>query len=404
MKGALDGIRVLDLTRVLAGPWATQLLADLGAEVVKVEKPGEGDDTRHWGPPYAASPDGRTREAAYFLAANRGKRSICVDIAKPGGQKIIRDLAAQSDVFVENFKVGALARYGLDYDALEALNPRLVYCSITGFGQDGPYASRAGYDFMIQGMSGLMSVTGEANGDPLKVGVALADLITGLYAGNAILAALMHRERSGAGQRIDIALLDAMVAALANQALNYLISGRSPGRMGNGHPNIVPYAVFTASDAPLIIAVGNDGQFRKLCALLEVPQLASDARFSSNAQRVLNRVALAELLNERLRQQCVAHWLERFAEQGVPAGPINTIEQVFADPQVQHRGLKVELQRDGLGTVPGVACPIRLSETPVRYERAPPALGDDTREVLKERLQMSDAALSELESQGVIAG
>lgn len=396
MAAALEGIRVLDLSRVLAGPWATQLLADLGAEVVKVEKPGEGDDTRHWGPPYVASPDGKTRETAYFLATNRGKRSLCVDIAKPAGQKIIRELAAGSDVFVENFKVGALAKYGLDYATLKALNPRLVYCSITGFGQDGPYASRPGYDFMIQGMSGLMSVTGEADGGPVKVGVALADLITGLYASNAILAALMHRERSGLGQHIDVALLDSMVAALANQALNYLASGRSPGRLGNGHPNIVPYETFTASDAPIIVAVGNEGQFRKLCALLSVPQLAADARFASNAQRVENRVELAALLNDRLRQQPVAHWLARLGEHGIPAGPINTIEQVFADPQVRHRGLKLELPRAGLGMVPSVACPIRLSATPVRYERAPPALGDSTREVLAERLSMSDEEIDAL--------
>lgn len=403
MPTALDGIRVLDLSRVLAGPWATQLLADLGAEVIKVEKPGEGDDTRHWGPPFVASPDGKTREGAYFLCANRGKRSICVDLARPEGQKILHGLAAGSDVLVENFKVGTLARYGLDYETLKRINPRLVYCSITGFGQDGPYASRPGYDFMIQGMSGLMSVTGETEGDPLKVGVALADITTGMYACNAILAALMQRERTGAGQHIDVALLDSMVAALANQALNFLVSGRSPGRLGNAHPNIVPYAVFTASDAPFIVAVGNDGQFRKLCALLGVPELGSDARFNSNVQRVANRAELTALLNERLSVNTVAHWLPRLGEYGIPAGPINTIEQVFADPHVRHRGLELALQREGLGTVPGVACPIRLSEAQVTSTLAPPALGSGTRAVLKARLDMSDADLDTLERSGTIS-
>jgi crotonobetainyl-CoA:carnitine CoA-transferase CaiB-like acyl-CoA transferase len=402
MPTALEGIRVLDLTRVLAGPWATQLLADLGAEVIKVEKPGEGDDTRHWGPPYITSADGKSREAAYFLTTNRGKRSICVDMSKPDGQRILRELAAGSDVLVENFKVGALARYGLDFETLKAVNPQLIYCSITGFGQDGPYAARAGYDFMIQGMGGLMSVTGEADGEPLKAGVALADLIAGLYAGNAILAALFHRERSGVGQRIDVALLDAMVAALANQALNYLVSGRSPGRLGNGHPNIVPYETFTASDGPIIVAVGNEGQFRKLCSVLDAPGIATDERFTTNAKRVANRVALAALLNERLGTQPVQHWLALLAQAGIPAGPINTIEQVFADPQVQHRGIKLELQREDLGSVPGVACPIRFSNTPARYERAPPALGDSTRSVLAERLGMSDAEIDALAGAGVI--
>ncbi len=403
MTTALHGIKVLDLTRVLAGPWATQMLADLGAEVIKVEKPGEGDDTRHWGPPYAQSADGATRESAYFLSTNRGKRSICVDITTSEGQEVLRALASDSDVFVENFKVGALAQYGLDYPRLKALNPRLVYCSITGFGQDGPYASRPGYDFMIQGMSGLMSVTGEPDGNPLKVGVALADLIAGMYASNAILAALMYRERSGTGQHIDIALLDTMVAALANQALNYLVSGRSPGRLGNAHPNIVPYATFTARDGMIIIAVGNDGQFRRLCELLESPQLATDARFASNQQRVVNRVELTALLNERLQQRAVADWLPPLAESGIPAGPINSIEQMFADPQVQHRKLKVQLPRDGIGNVPGVACPIRLSDSPTSYERAPPALGEGTREVLRDRLHMTDEAIQELKNRRVIA-
>lgn len=400
---ALDGIRVLDLSRVLAGPWATQLLADLGADVIKVEKPHAGDDTRQWGPPYLTSPDGVQSEAAYFLCANRGKRSICVDIATAGGQRLVRELAANSDVLVENFKAGALAKYGLDYATLQAINPRLVYCSITGFGQEGPYAERPGYDFMIQGMSGLMSVTGEAAGDPMKAGVALADIITGLYASNAVLAALTHRHRTGLGQHVDVALLDSMVAALANQSLNYLISGRNPRRLGNAHPNIVPYETFSTSDGTLIIAVGNDGQFRRLCALIGAPGLAEDVRFATNERRVANRADLVSMLNERLETRPRAQWLQLFAAGGIPAGPINTLEQLFADPHVQHRGLRIELSRDGLGAVPGVACPIRLSSTPVRYERAPPALGEGTRQVLRDRLQMTDEAIDELERAGVIA-
>jgi crotonobetainyl-CoA:carnitine CoA-transferase CaiB-like acyl-CoA transferase len=400
---ALQGLRVLDLSRVLAGPWSTQLLADLGAEVVKVEKPGVGDDTRQWGPPYVTSPDGASSEAAYFLCTNRGKRSICVDMASPEGQKIIRDLAAQSDVLVENFKVGALARYGLDYASLSALNPRLVYCSITGFGQDGPYAARAGYDFMIQGMSGLMSVTGEADGAPMKVGVALVDIITGLYASNAILAALRHRERTGKGQHLDVALLDSMVAALANQTLNYLASGSNPRRFGNAHPNIVPYETFTAADGTFIVAVGNDAQFVKLCSLIAAPEIAQDTRFSNNPQRVANRVELIARLNSKLAARPAAEWLRQLDAAGIPAGPINTLEQVFADPQVRSRGLRVDLPDARLGSVPSVACPIRLSDTPVRYERAPPALGEGTRDVLRERLNLTDEAIGELERRGIVA-
>jgi crotonobetainyl-CoA:carnitine CoA-transferase CaiB-like acyl-CoA transferase len=400
---ALQGLRVLDLSRVLAGPWSTQLLADLGAEVVKVEKPGAGDDTRQWGPPYVTSPDGASSEAAYFLCTNRGKRSICVDMARPEGQEIIRELAAQSDVLVENFKVGALARYGLDYASLSSLNPRLVYCSITGFGQDGPYAGRAGYDFMIQGMSGLMSVTGEADGAPMKVGVALVDIITGLYASNAILAALRHRDSTGRGQHLDVALLDSMVAALANQTLNYLASGRNPRRFGNAHPNIVPYETFTAADGTFIVAVGNDAQFRKLCAIVGDPDLAQDGSFSNNEQRVTNRIALIARLDARLSTRPAAEWLRRLDAAGIPAGPINTLEQVFADPQVRSRGLRVDLPDARLGSVPGVACPIRLSDTPIRYERPPPALGEGTRDVLRHRLNLTDEAIGELERHGIVA-
>jgi crotonobetainyl-CoA:carnitine CoA-transferase CaiB-like acyl-CoA transferase len=360
MAGALHGVRVLDLSRVLAGPWATQLLADLGAEVIKVERPGEGDDTRKWGPPFASSEDGSARESAYFLSANRGKHSICVDIAAAEGQRIIRDLAASADVLVENFKVGALARYSLDYASLHALNPRLVYCSLTGFGQDGPYAGRPGYDFLIQGMGGLMSITGEPGGGPMKAGVALVDVITGLYACNAILAALNHRDRTGRGQHIDVALLDSLVAALANQAASFLVTGENPARLGNAHPSIVPYDVFTSADGHIIIAVGNDGQFRRLCELLGSAALAEDARFVSNQQRVRNRIELTQLLNERLQRRTSAQWLEQMAAAGVPAGPINRMNEVFADPQVRHRQLRLDIPHPQLGSVTTVACPIRF--------------------------------------------
>ncbi len=396
-RGApLEGIRILDLSRVLAGPWCTQLLADLGAEVIKVEKPGEGDDTRAWGPPYVQSADGSARESAYFLSANRGKRSLAIDLASFAGARIVAQLAARCDVLVENFKVGGLARYGLDYASLSAAHPRLVYCSITGFGQDGPYAARPGYDFVVQGMSGLMSVTGEPGGEPMKAGVAIVDVFTGLYAANAIQAALRMRERTGQGTHIDIALLDVQVAAMANQALNYLASGSNPARHGNAHPNIVPYQSFRTADLPVTIAVGNDQQFRRLCDVLGTPGLAADVRFTSNELRVRHRGELLPLLQDLLLAQGAAHWLGRLEAAGVPAGPVNTMEQVFSDPQVRHRGLQLELGRPGIGAVPGVRCPIRMVGAEVGSTRAPPALGADTRAVLRELLGLTEQQLEAL--------
>lgn len=406
MAGALDGVRILDLSRILAGPWATQLLADMGAEVIKIERPDGGDDTRGWGPPYIESRDGGAREAAYFHAANRGKRSVSVDLASAEGQKIVRELALKSDVLVENFKVGALARYGLDAETLLKHNPRLVYCSITGFGQTGPYATRPGYDLLIQGMGGLMSITGQPDGapgaGPMKVGVALVDVITGLYAANAITAALRHRDRTGQGQHIDLALLDCLTAALANQSLNYLVTGQSPVRMGNAHPSIVPYDVFPVADGHIILAVGNDAQFRRLCTAGGMDDLAVDPRFALNADRVRHRAELTALLSDHLRRRPSREWLALCEEAGVPAGPVNTIADVFADPQVVHRGLQLELAHEALGTVPGVACPIRFSETPAVSGRAAPVLGEGSREVLENLLGYDDATLAALAGKGVI--
>ncbi|TWB40979.1 CaiB/BaiF CoA transferase family protein [Nitrospirillum pindoramense] len=403
MTGALTGIQVLDLSRILAGPWATQLLGDFGATIIKVEKPGEGDDTRRWGPPFVGGADAaEDGTAAYFLAANRNKRSIAVDFTTAEGQALLIDLAARSDVVVENYKVGGLAKYGLDYPSLRAVNPRLIYCSISGFGQDGPYAHRLGYDFLVQGMSGLMSVTGTAEGGPQKAGVALADIITGLYAGNAILAALHHREKTGEGQHIDVALLDCMVAAMANQALNHLASGRDPQPLGNGHPSIVPYDTFPTGDGHINLAVGNDGQFTRLCAVLAVPELSADPRFATNSQRVTNRAALTELLTERLTTAPSAHWLALLEAAAVPAGPINTLGQVFADPQVKHRGLALTLPHPVLGPVPGVACPVKLSGTPITDGQAPPALGADTATVLRDVLGLDQTRLAALAAAGVI--
>jgi crotonobetainyl-CoA:carnitine CoA-transferase CaiB-like acyl-CoA transferase len=388
---SLQGLKVLDLSRVLAGPWASQLLGDLGADVVKVERPGAGDDTRHWGPPWVAEPSSETGpQAAYFQCANRNKRSIAVDMATPDGQALLRDLAAQADVVLENFKVGGLQQYGLDYDSLKALNPRLIYCSITGFGQTGPYAPRAGYDFLIQGMGGLMSLTGRADNEegagPQKVGVALVDIMTGLYATIGILAALNHRQTSGQGQHVDMALLDVQVATLANQAANYLVSGVAPKRMGNAHPNIVPYQDFPTADGDMILAVGNDGQFAKFCAVAGHPEWASDQRFASNPARVANRAVLVPLLRQATVMKTTAEWVAALEAAGVPCGPINRVNEVFADPQVQARGLLQHLQHPTLGDIPLVACPIRLSATPVQNRWAPPTLGEHTQEVLAEWL------------------
>lgn len=388
---ALSGLRVLDLSRVLAGPWAGQILADLGADVVKVERPGAGDDTRAWGPPYLRDADGRdTSEAAYFLSANRNKRSITIDFTQPEGQQQVRELVQRADVLIENFKVGGLAVYGLDYQSLQALNPRLIYCSVTGFGQQGPYAKRAGYDFMIQAMGGLMSITGKADGEdgagPVKVGVALTDILTGLYASNAILAALAERERSGQGQYIDLALLDVQIACLGNQALNYLTTGVPPRRLGNAHPNIVPYQDFPTADGDFILTVGNDGQFRKFCEVAGHPEWATDPRFVSNAARVANRAELIPLIRQVTVFRTTAEWIAALEQAGVPCGPINDLAQVFADPQVQARGTRIRMAHPLAGEVDLVANPIRLSRTPVDYRRPPPLLGEHNSEVFADWL------------------
>lgn len=389
--GALAGLKVLDLSRVLAGPWAGQMLADLGADVVKVERPEVGDDTRAWGPPYLRDADGRdTSEAAYFLSANRNKRSITIDFTQAEGQQQVRELVAEADVLIENFKVGGLAAYGLDYASLQQLNPRLIYCSITGFGQTGPYAKRAGYDFMIQAMGGLMSVTGKAAGEegagPVKVGVALTDILTGLYASNAVLAALAERERSGQGQYIDLALLDVQVACLGNQALNYLTTGVPPQRLGNAHPNIVPYQDFPTADGDFILTVGNDGQFRRFCDVAGYPEWASDARFASNAQRVAHRAELIPLIRQATVFRTTAEWIIALERAGVPCGPINDLAQVFADEQIKARGVQITLPHALSGEVALVANPIRLSRTPVEYRTAPPLLGEHSAEVLADWL------------------
>lgn len=382
--GPLHGVRVLDLSRVLAGPWATQTLADLGAEVIKIERPGAGDDTRHWGPPFTTTADGQPGDAAYFLCANRGKKSVELDIASPDGAEAVRRLVATCDVVVENFKTGGLKKYGLDYASLAAVNPKLVYCSITGFGQDGPDAHRAGYDYMIQAMGGLMSITGQPDGapgaEPMKVGVAVVDLFTGLYASNAILAALWHARATGEGQHVDIALFDVQAAMLANQATNWFVSGKAPTRMGNAHPNLAPYQPFACSDGMVIIAVGNDGQFRALCGALG---LEVEDRFATNALRVAEREALGPLIAAKTEGFTMQGLMQALEAAGVPCGPVNTIDQVFAEPQAIHRGLMVEQARPDLADpVRTVALPIRLSKTPVRYDSPPPKLGQDTQAVL----------------------
>ena len=397
----LTGIRVLDLTRVLAGPWCTQNLADLGAEVIKIERPGAGDDTRAWGPPYLKDATGAdTTEAAYYLSANRNKYSVALDIASPRGAELVRELARQSDILVENFKVGGLRKYGLDYQTLKAENPRLIYCSITGFGQTGPYASRPGYDFMIQGTGGLMSITGERDdlpgGGPQKAGVAVADLMTGMYSTVAILAALHERGRSGLGQHIDMALLDCQVAMLANQNLNYMTTGQAPKRAGNAHQNLVPYQVFAASDGHLIVAVGNDSQFRNYCRVIGLPELSDDPRFSTNPQRVQNRDALVPLLAERMATGERDFWLAELEAAGVPAGPINTLDQVYKDPQVQAREMWRELPHPTAGKVPVAASPLKFSDSPVQYRRPAPLLGEHTRQVLSERLGLSEEEIQAL--------
>jgi crotonobetainyl-CoA:carnitine CoA-transferase CaiB-like acyl-CoA transferase len=407
MAGMLTGIRVLDLSRVLAGPWATQIFADYGADVVKVERPGAGDDTRKFGPPWITDETtGEIVDAAYYASANRGKRSLTLDIATPDGQAIARQLAAQSDILIENYKVGALAKYGLDYAAIQPVNPRIVYCSITGFGQTGPYRNRAGYDFLIQGMGGLMSVTGERDdlpgGGPQRAGVALADILCGMYAASAILAALYRREHTGQGEYIDLALLDAQVATLANQGMNYLIGGTAPKRFGNGHPNIVPYQAFATADGHVILAVGNDEQYARFCAVAGRPELASDSKYVTIAQRNAHRDELIPKLAAVLRQWPSAVWIEKLEAANVPCGPINTIDRVFADPQVRSRGMRVDLPHPRAGTLPSIANPVRFATAPIEYTHAPPVLGQHTDEVLEELLGLDADARASLRARGVI--
>jgi crotonobetainyl-CoA:carnitine CoA-transferase CaiB-like acyl-CoA transferase len=408
MPGPLAGVVVLDLSRILAGPWATQVLADFGAEVIKVEHPRGGDDTRNWGPPFLRDREGRaTAESAYFLAANRGKRSVAIDLAGEEGAGLAHRLAAQADVLVENFKVGTLARYGLAYGDLEPGNPRLVYLSISAFGQDGPDAAKPGYDAMIQAMGGLMSVTGVADGEPgagpQKVGVAVADLMCGMYAVSAIVAALYERERSGRGQYIDLSLLDTQVAWLANQNLNYLVSGTPPQRLGSAHPNIVPYQVFPTADGHLMLAVGNDAQFARFCTVAGAPDLAADPRFASNHERVAHRAELVPAVAALLARRGTRQWLTALEAAQVPCGPINDLAQVFDEPQVRHRGLRLDLAHPTAGSAPGVRNPVRFSRTDLHYERAPPMLGADTAEVLRSRLGLDEDTLAGLAGRGVIA-
>jgi crotonobetainyl-CoA:carnitine CoA-transferase CaiB-like acyl-CoA transferase len=404
-KHALEGVKVLDLSRVLAGPWSTQILADFGAEVFKVEQPGRGDDTRGWGPPFLKLADGSDdpKESAYYLCANRNKRSAAIDIASPDGAALIRRLAAKADVLVENFKVGGLAKYGLDYTSIAALNPRIVYCSITGFGQDGPYAHRGGYDFIAQGMGGLMSVTGEADGPPLKVGVAMADLATGNFAAISILAALRHAERTGEGQQIDISLLDTQIAMMANQASSYLVSGKVPGRLGNRHPTVVPYTTFDLADGVVIIAIGNDLQFRAFAAEMGAPELASDPRFATASARVVNRDAIEEIMRELVCREHRDALIARLEACAVPVGPVNTLEDVFADPFVEARRTVHRFVRGDGVEIPSVAYPGKLSATPADYRHQPPKMGEQTRELLSEWLGLGCEELDALEAAGVVA-
>ena len=407
MPGPLAGIRVLDLTRVLAGPWAAQNLADLGADVIKVERPKKGDDSRAFGPPWLKDAQGRdTAESAYFACANRGKKSVTLDLANPKGQAIARELAERCDVLLENFKYGDLDRYGLGYAQLRKVNPGLIYCSVTGFGHSGPWRERPGYDFMIQGMGGLMSVTGErddrAGGGPQKAGIPIADLITGMYASVAICAALAHRAKSGQGQHLDLALLDSLVAVLANQGANYLATGTPPGRLGNDHPNIAPYQVLKTADGSVIIACGNDNLFRKYCEVAGRPELADDARFATNGKRVANRAELTRILSEIMGKRSMREWLDGLEAAGVPCGPINSLEQVFAEPQAVARGLRMELPHPTAGKVALTRSPMRFSETPVQHDTPPPTLGQHTEEVLKGLLKKSPSEIEKLRAEGIV--
>ena len=402
MNGCLEGIRVLDLSRVLAGPWSTQIFADFGADVIKIERPGVGDETRMAGPPFLRDRDGRdTADAAYYLSANRGKKSVAVNIATPEGQEIIRKLAVVSDILVENYRAGTLEKYGLSYNQLREINPRLIYCSITGFGQTGPYRERAGYDFVFQAMGGLMSITGEKDGSPQKVGVAVADIMTGLYATIAVLGALAHRSRTGSGQFIDMSLLDVQVAALANINLNYFCSGRTPPRMGNAHANLVPYQAFRCSDGEIVVAAGNSNHFQQLCKALGIPDLAKDERFSANPGRVRNRDALIAILDDFFAKLTKEDCVKRLEEFEVPCAAINTIPQVFEEPQVKARGLKIEVEHPLAGSIPLVANPIRFSKSEMSYT-APPLLAEHTDQVLGELLNLSSEQIRDLADRGII--
>ena len=407
MPGPLSHLRVLDLSRVLAGPWAAQNLADLGAEVIKIERPGAGDDTRAWGPPWMKDGQGKdTAESAYYLSVNRNKKSVTLDISRSEGQKIARELADKSDVLIENYKVGALKKYGLDYEKLKQTNPSLIYCSVTGFGQDGPYAPRPGYDFIFQGMGGLMSITGERDGQPgagpQKVGIAITDVLTGMYASVAILAAITHRERTGQGQYIDAALLDTMVAFNANQIVSFLCSGKIPARWGNAHPQVVPYEVFPTADGHIILAVGNDSQFASFCQAAGCAELAQEPRFKTMSQRIIHRGELIPLIAEVMRTRTKGEWIEMLEAANVPCGPINNMKEVFDDPQVRHRGLRVDMPHPLGGVAPVVRSPLRLSETPVEYRLPPPTLGQHNAEVLKGLLGRSDADLQKLKAAGIV--
>jgi len=407
VAGPLSHIRALDLSRVLAGPWCGQNLADLGAEVIKIERPEKGDDSRAFGPPWLKDRSGRdTKESAYFASTNRGKKSVTVNISKPDGQNIVRNLARQSDVLIENYKVGDLARYGLGYEDLRKLNPRLVYASVTGFGQTGPYRERPGYDFMIQGMGGVMSITGERDdlpgGGPQRVGIPIADIMTGMYATIAICAVLAHRERGGTGQHLDLALLDTQVGILANQGMNYLATGEPPGRIGNAHPNIVPYQPFKTRDGDVILACGNDNLFNKFCEVADCQQLAQDARFATNSKRVENREAITSLLAAIFAQRTTQEWCDALEAAGVPNGPINNLKQVFEEPQVAARGMRIELEHPLAGKVPLIASPMKFSGTPLEHKVPPPTLGQHTDEVLRGLLGFDDAEIARLRANGVI--
>jgi len=405
LSGPLTGLRVFDLTRILAGPMCTQILGDLGADVIKIERPGQGDDTRKWGPPFVKDKDGKdTTESAYYLGINRNKRSVTLDVSKPEGYDLAKRLIARCDIFIENFKVGDMAKYRLNYEELKFEFPRLIYCSITGFGQTGPYAPRAGYDFLAQGMGGIMSITGQADGAPTKVGVAVTDIVTGIFTSTAILAALHHRTVTGIGQYIDMSLLDSQVGWLANAGMQYLVSGKAPGRLGNEHPSIVPYSVVKSADGFFILAVGNDGQFQKFCQFAGKPEWATDERFKTNPARVANRVECYRLVNGATETQPTSYWMQGLEKLGVPVGPVNDLAQVFNDPHVLARGMKVTMPYPpaGSGSIDLIGNPIKLSESPVDYHRPPPTCGQHTDEVLKELLFMEQKEIAELRAKKIV--